>query len=239
MSGATGDISERVSRARAHPDSRSGLLKRLQFWKQVGIPRMKVLPMSKLVELGRIPHSSEGFAVDAADALAGFPQGKLSRPRAPIYLFSHGWLRPDWCEALQKNVAHGTEEWAQAQQAGQRVGDPDDADAAKARSLIQTLRWFVEEHSMTQASSWEKSTTGFLQNPFAFGRRWPTEHYRIPSDSLCVWSTLADQTGLARAKAPGASLFVDRMDMHRFKIKATSCRRSRRYPRMCRAAAVS
>jgi len=76
---------------------------------------MKVLPMSKLVELGRIPHSSEGFAVDAADALAGFPQGKLSRPRAPIYFFSHRWLRPDWCEALQKNVAHGTEEWAQAQ----------------------------------------------------------------------------------------------------------------------------
>ena len=140
----------------ANPDSLAGLLKRLELLKQAGIPPMKVLPMSTLIELGRIPHSSEGFAIDAADALAGFPQAKLSRPMAPIYFFSHRWLRPDWCEALQKNVAYGTEEWQQAQAAGHRVGDPDDTAATKARSLIQTLKWLAEEHAREQAMSWEE-----------------------------------------------------------------------------------
>jgi len=140
----------------ANPDSLAGLHKRLELLKQAGIPPMKVLPMSTLIELGRIPHSSEGFAIDAADALAGFPQAKLSRPMAPIYFFSHRWLRPDWCEALQKNVAYGTEEWQQAQAAGHRAGDPDDTAATKARSLIQTLKWLAEEHAREQAMSWEE-----------------------------------------------------------------------------------
>ena len=174
-------VSERFSRANS--ESRSGLLKRLQFLKEAGIPPMKVLPMSKLVELGRIPHSSEGFAVDAAEALAAFPEATLSRPLAPIYFFSHRWLRPNWCESLQKSVAHGTEEWAQAQRAGQRVGDPDDADATKARSLIQTLRWFVEEHSMTQATSWEES----IIEPIIRIRGGRSLYERKPLQEVFLW----------------------------------------------------
>ena len=166
----------------ASPDTQAGLLSRLELLKQAGIPPMKVLPMTKLVELGRIPHSSEGFAVDAATALLNYAEDRLSRPMAPIYFFSHRWLRPDWCEALQKNVAFGTEEREQVDRAGLRVGDPDDADATKARALIQVLRWFVVEHARTQARSWEEQCN---REEFQYTEK-PLEEVYLWIDWPCV-----------------------------------------------------
>ena len=171
--------------ARANPDSLAGLLRRLELLKQAGIPPMKVLPMTKLIELGRIPHSSEGFALDAAEALAAYPEAKLSRPLAPIYFFSHRWLRPDWCEALQKDVAYGTEEWEQARRSGLRMGLPDDAGDTKARSLIQTLRWFVEEHSRTQAQSWEEKCMYMMGERHLYKRK-PLEEVFLWIDWPCI-----------------------------------------------------
>jgi hypothetical protein len=58
---------------------------KLKLMEAHGIPKMMVLSGSRLVELGRIPHSEEGEAVPAEEALVN---------RGVLIFVSHRWLQP-------------------------------------------------------------------------------------------------------------------------------------------------
>ena len=96
---------------RSHPETYSGLKLRLQLLQEAGLPRMRVVPNTKLEELGRIPRSNEGHQVDALEAVKKL--GKVpveGKPHAVILFYSHRWARPNWCEALGKDLPWGSEE---------------------------------------------------------------------------------------------------------------------------------
>ena len=128
---------------RSHPETYSGLKLRLQLLEEAGLPRMRVVPNTKLEELGRIPRSNEGHQVDALEAVKKL--GKVpveGNPRAVILFYSHRWARPNWCEALGKDLPWGSEERNAAMARGEVFGDPDDADHTKATALIEYAKWF-------------------------------------------------------------------------------------------------
>jgi hypothetical protein len=97
---------------KAAPFTSAGLIKRLEMIKNAGLPPLRVVRLSTLIELGRIPLSTEGHAVDALqeftrlvnahravegrspDQTAGL-RLLTSRLHAPlIVFFSHRWARP-------------------------------------------------------------------------------------------------------------------------------------------------
>jgi hypothetical protein len=116
---------------KAAPFTSAGLIKRLEMIKNAGLPPLRVVRLSTLIELGRIPRSTEGHAVDA---LQEFTRLDGERPstahpdriwrnghshlHAPlIVFFSHRWARPV-------------------------EGFPDGPDNTKARALIH---WAKQE----------------------------------------------------------------------------------------------
>src|SRR5262249_50772976 len=54
-----------------------------------GGPPMRLLHWRRLVELGRLPHSDEGEAVDAIAGIDHF-----GAPEVEVFMVSHRWLRP-------------------------------------------------------------------------------------------------------------------------------------------------
>jgi len=111
--------------------------KRLEMITNAGLPPLRVVRLSTLIELGRIPRSTEGHAVDALQefdrlgelAKASYAQKAASDPDFPdardlrnllfplLVFFSHRWVRPI-------------------------EGFPDGPDNAKARALIH---WAKQE----------------------------------------------------------------------------------------------
>lgn len=81
----------------------------------LGGPRMQVLEASVLEELGNLPRSSDGRAIDAIEAL-----DHHGAEICEIFMVSHQWLRP----SLDSVAAH-----------------PDDAEGSKAVALAQFARW--------------------------------------------------------------------------------------------------
>lgn len=81
----------------------------------LGGPRMKLIHWKRLLELGRIPHSKEGHAVEA---IAGINQ--FGAPKVEIIMVSHRWLRP----SLDSSKAH-----------------PDLLDNKKANAINEFSRW--------------------------------------------------------------------------------------------------
>jgi hypothetical protein len=55
----------------------------------LGGPPMRLLHWQRLAELGRIPHSDEGQAVDALAGIDAF-----GAPEVEVFMVSHRWLRP-------------------------------------------------------------------------------------------------------------------------------------------------
>ena len=55
---------------RANPVTCKGVEARLEMIHQAGLPPMKVISASKIEQLGRIPRSTEGHAIDAIDVRA-------------------------------------------------------------------------------------------------------------------------------------------------------------------------
>ena len=72
--------------------------------REAGLPPMLVIPGRVLEDLGRIPHYSEGHAVDIIEELKRHDKDSKNRPRAVTVYLSHRWLRPGWNEDLQKEM---------------------------------------------------------------------------------------------------------------------------------------
>ena len=94
----------------SNPETYKGLVNRLELMTNSGLPKMRVIPLSTIETLGRIPRSNEGYAVDALEAVVK--------------------------AGLEKDVLWGSDERIAAEAAGHVVGDVDDKDHTKALSLI-------------------------------------------------------------------------------------------------------
>ena len=133
-----------------HEVTAEGTLARLQMIRAAGLPDMKVIPASTIVELGRIPRSTEGHAINAIDAVNKHGGDEWGYSKAIIVFLSHRWKRPLWCAGLGRNVAFGSPEYFAALKAGHYVGDPDDAEHSKAAALIEWSRWFARGIAIEQ-----------------------------------------------------------------------------------------
>ena len=90
---------------RSPSESFGGLKKRLRMIPACGLPRMRVVANATLEKLGRIPRSHEGYQVDALEAVERLGGTFIeNRPNAVILFYSHRWSRPNWCEALGKDL---------------------------------------------------------------------------------------------------------------------------------------
>ena len=69
---------------RANPMTYGGLVKRLAMLPEHGLPKMRLVPQSKLEELGRIPRSNENFQVDALEAVKRLGAGFDNRSKAVL-----------------------------------------------------------------------------------------------------------------------------------------------------------
>ena len=69
---------------RSNPMTHTGLVERLEMLPEHGLPRMRLVPQSKLEELGRIPRSNENFQVDALEAVKRLGAGFDNRSKAVL-----------------------------------------------------------------------------------------------------------------------------------------------------------
>ena len=81
----------------------------------LGGPQMKLIHWKRLRDLGRIPHSNEGHAVDA---IAGIDT--YGAPEVEIIMVSHRWLKP----SLDRRTAH-----------------PDLPENTKAKAINEFSEW--------------------------------------------------------------------------------------------------
>ena len=99
-------------RTRAAGVDRRPLIRRAN---SLGGPAMRLLHWGKLAELGRIPRSDEGHAVDAIEGIDAF-----GWPVVEVFMVSHRWLRP----SLDPARSH-----------------PDGPGGEKARAINEFSRW--------------------------------------------------------------------------------------------------
>ena len=150
---------------RSHPETFSGLKLRLQLLPKAGLPRMRVVPNTKLEELGRIPRSNEGHQVDALEVVEQLGRSPVEgNPLAVLLFYSHRWARPNWCEALGKDLPWGSEERNAAMARGEVFGDPDDADHTKATALIEYAKWLKRACALGSGLSKETQPAGITKN---------------------------------------------------------------------------
>ena len=129
----------------ANTATRAGIERRLEMMREAGLPEMKVISARTIEQLGRIPRSTEGYAVNAIDAVRRHGVDEFNYSKVAFAMFSHRWKRPLWCEALGRDVAWGSDEHLHARAAGDAVGDPDDASHSKAKALVHWVEWFKRE----------------------------------------------------------------------------------------------
>ena len=150
---------------RSHPETFPGLKLRLQLLPKAGLPRMRVVPNTKLEELGRIPRSNEGHQVDALEVVEQLGRSPVEgNPLAVLLFYSHRWARPNWCEALGKDLPWGSEERNAAMARGEVFGDPDDADHTKATALIEYAKWLKRACALGSGLSKETQPAGITKN---------------------------------------------------------------------------
>eukprot|EP00961_Rhodomonas_salina_P294140 3934315-Rhodomonas_salina.1 len=140
----------------------SGSCDRLTAVIENSLPAMRVLSQKKLAELGRIPRSHEGHQEDALQAVERCGRDFDGAPNAVLIFFSHRWLRPNWCEAMGRDLAWGTPEREEAQKKKYAVGDPDDAEHSKAKALIAFGAWFQRRKRSTNIGDFMATTFGQL-----------------------------------------------------------------------------
>mmetsp|Transcript_33872 Transcript_33872/g.79011 ORF Transcript_33872/g.79011 Transcript_33872/m.79011 type:complete len:141 (-) Transcript_33872:749-1171(-) len=120
----------------------SGIIRRLKLIEENGMPRMRIVRHSDIERLGRIPRSTEGIAVDAIEEVRKHGTDFSGhQEQAPVIFFSYRWERPNFCEALGKDLVWGTPEREAAMKEGHTVGDPDGEGREKAKALIEWGRW--------------------------------------------------------------------------------------------------
>mmetsp|Transcript_28599 Transcript_28599/g.72016 ORF Transcript_28599/g.72016 Transcript_28599/m.72016 type:complete len:353 (+) Transcript_28599:339-1397(+) len=124
-----------------------GLVQKLRMIEEAGMPPMKVVRASVIAELGRIPRSTEGYAVSARTEVERLGPDLINFPMGPIFFFSHRWERPDWCEAVGKDLEYGSAERKAAMAAGHPVGDPDLDDRAKAKALVEWCKYLKSKRN--------------------------------------------------------------------------------------------
>ena len=117
---------------------------------------MRVVRLSTLIELGHIPRSTEGHAVDALEEVRRHGPEERDRlgnvsgspPKVPIIYrgFSHKWERQYYRAQHGKDLRYGTEEGKGAIAQGHQVGFPESSDNAKAKGLIQWEKQELLEH---------------------------------------------------------------------------------------------
>ena len=81
----------------------------------LGGPAMRLLHWRSLVELGRIPRSDEGKAIDAIKGIDAF-----GAPTVEVFMVSHRWLRP----SLDPSLSH-----------------PDNPNGDKIRAINEFSQW--------------------------------------------------------------------------------------------------
>jgi len=128
----------------ANTGSLEDSVRRLELVAAAGLPSMRLISAATIEQLGRIPRSDEDHSVDAIQALQNSGTDEVHNPLAVIIFLSHRWKRPNWCEVLKKDIPHGSPERIKAEAQRRIVGDPDDRNHSKARSLIEWLKWFKE-----------------------------------------------------------------------------------------------
>lgn len=126
----------------SHTSTYDGLTKRLELLTEAGLPAMKVISATTLETLGRIPRSNEGYAEDALQAVRSCGRDGYNFSKAMIVFFSHRWKRPNWCPVAEKDLIWGSPERTTAEAAGHIIGDVDDENHSKARTLVQWAKWF-------------------------------------------------------------------------------------------------
>lgn len=109
---------------------------------------MRVISHKKIAELGR---SHEGHQEDALQAVERCGRSTKGEPNAVLIFFSHGWLLPNWCEAMERDLAWGTPEREEAHTQKYAVGDPDDAEHSKAKALIEFGNWVRASAEIVEA----------------------------------------------------------------------------------------
>jgi len=130
---------------KANPLTYDGLVTRLELMKNIGLPSMRVISASKIKELGRIPRSNEGYQEDLLAAVKRGGKDCNNAPRSVVAFFSHRWLRPNWCQILEKDLVWGTPERDAAEAAGYTVGDPDGKEHEKAQALAALTDWLKKQ----------------------------------------------------------------------------------------------
>ena len=75
---------------RSHPETYAGLKLRLQLLQEAGLPRMRVVPNTKLEELGRIPRSNEGHQVSRLSKSWARCQWRANRSRSSSSILIDG-----------------------------------------------------------------------------------------------------------------------------------------------------
>ena len=154
---------------KAAPFTSVGLRKRLEMIKNAGVPPLRVVRLSTLIELGCIPRSTEGYAVDALQEVKRLqvecPSNSSWDPdthdhlHAPLLVFfSHRWTRP-------------TE------------GFPDGTDNAKAKALINWGKQELWERRKRAEVLVRHAATCYNRNVEA-GESWQEIVIHV---SFCIW----------------------------------------------------
>ena len=92
----------------------------IEMANSIGGTSLRLLPLQVIEQLGRIPHSTEGLAVDAADALGRFKfKSAAFRHQgigAEVFMASHRWLREQHPDNEANDKAKALIEFGQCRQ---------------------------------------------------------------------------------------------------------------------------
>ena len=169
----------------------AGIETRIEMMRQAGLPEMKVISASTIEQLGRIPRSNEGHAINAIDAVRKHGADDSNYCKAAFVMFSHRWKRPLWSEKLSKNVDWGSDEHFNARDGGDYIGDPDDDKHSKARSLINWVKWFKQEvstigHFGTQSGAFQSCSVSPHTEEVYFWIDWPCIDQTNPAPGVAA-----------------------------------------------------
>ena len=130
-----------------------GTLRRLRMIKAIGAPPMMVLPYKTLLQLGRIPRSTEGYTVDAELLLKqGGRQGINTTEETGTVEFSGGgtgWelATGNAAEDQSLQIVFVSHRWLSD-------NHPDDADHTKAKAVIAFCQWFRAQWGVAEVAIW-------------------------------------------------------------------------------------
>ena len=185
-----------------HTTTHKGLLKRLQMIPDGGLAPMRVVPHSKITELGRIPRSHEGHQVDAIDTVRRCGADRFHNPKAVLLFFSHRWLRPNWSD--KPNMDLSLHEDKHAMGTREQLGDPDDAERSTAKALIAYGEWFKQYRTNVEYASDASDITTSADLEIFWWIDWSCVNQDSPGSDLAALPAFAAScAGIVAAWSPG------------------------------------